>query len=162
MSVKKFSTLIAVPFIALSLSACGSNSNSSDETSANETTTSQETSASEASTPAETSSDSSDSGDSAGKPSRDDVKSALTSLLEREGLTQQFSQLGATDEQINNFYGCVVDNVYDDMSAESLQALVNNDTSSAVVSSEEQSKLTSAAQTCGMQLGQEVAGNNAG
>ncbi|MDO4888045.1 MAG: hypothetical protein Q3979_04990, partial [Actinomycetaceae bacterium] len=100
--------------------------------------------------------------DSGSKPSRDEVKAGFKTLLEQQGLSQRLAELGATDEQINNFYGCIVDNVYDDMSAESLQALVNDDTSSAVVSSEEQSEITSAARTCRAQLGQEVAGSNAG
>ncbi|MDO4888047.1 MAG: hypothetical protein Q3979_05000 [Actinomycetaceae bacterium] len=162
MSVKKIPALIAVPFIALSLSACGSNSNSSDETTANETTTSQEASSSaEETTPAETSSDSSGSGDSAGKPSRDEVKAGVKKMLEAQGIDQQFSQLGATDEQMDKAYTCITDSLYDEVSNETLETLAKGDPS-APISSADQQTVENNAFSCGQQIGQELSGNNAG
>lgn len=57
-----------------------------------------------------------------GKPSKDDYRSALTSSME-EGAGAE----GADDEQSKDFIDCLTDGTYDDLSTETVQAVVDEE-----------------------------------
>ncbi len=82
MKLKKLSTLLMVPALAVALAACGGSE----------------------------------------KPSKDDVKAGLTQAMENELGTGSSAE---EQEAANELLGCLVDETYDKVSAETLQALAD-------------------------------------
>jgi len=89
--------------------------------------------------------------DEAGKPTRDEVRDGVETML-----GQQLTTMGITPEQveaaglgpaIENFYTCVVDGIYDEVSAPTLQAIAKGDPSAPVMG-EDNATLTETAESC--------------
>lgn len=72
----------------------------------------------------------SDDTSESGKPSRQDVYDGWSGMMDedlaKEGMTPEaLEQAGFTRRDMEEFHSCVVDSIYDDMSAESLQKLAD-------------------------------------
>lgn len=62
------------------------------------------------------------------KPSKEDVTDGMSAMLTDMGLsTEQFESMGVTEEDLDNFYTCIVDDIYDDVDAATLQKLADGD-----------------------------------
>lgn len=87
------------------------------------------------------------------KPSKDEVAEAMDDLLAASGMSAEtLEAAGLSEEQFNGYRDCVVDSIYDDVSAQSLQYLVDRDYESPV-SKDDSDAIDSAIQTCASELG---------
>ncbi len=92
-------------------------------------------------------------GEEAAKPSKDEVSAAMDDLLAASGMSPEtLEATGLSEEQFNGYRNCIVNSIYDDVSAESLQYLVDGDYESPV-SKDDSDKIDSAIQTCASELG---------
>lgn len=85
------------------------------------------------------------------KPSKDEVRDGVAVMLD-----QQLSAMGVTADQIeaaglgpalDDYYSCVVDGVYDDVSADTLQKIADGDPEAQVADGDLQT-LTDASESC--------------
>ncbi|NYG57150.1 hypothetical protein BJ980_000073 [Nocardioides daedukensis] len=134
--------LLAVTIGFAGLTACGSDDgDKSDEG----TKTSQAPETTETETePAETeAAEPEEADDAAGKPSREDVVAGYSKIV-TEGSEQ--SGVDMPDDIVNKVVTCFIDEVYDDASAQTLQALA--DSNAAGIDPNDASLFTEAQTTC--------------
>ncbi|MDO4888048.1 MAG: hypothetical protein Q3979_05005 [Actinomycetaceae bacterium] len=173
MHIKKIPVLMAVPFIALSLSACGDSgasivptatqessepeAPSPSATPATDGTTCSQPGESGCSDPEETTPAETADADSSGRPSREEVKAGLTTGIENSGARQQYENTGATPEQMDRLYTCIVDNFYDEVSTETLQGIASGDVN-AQLPADDYDTVYNANRQCSQQLFRELTG----
>jgi len=106
-SIKRLIALPAIPLLAISLAACGN--------------------------------------DSDAKPSKEEVANGIQSVLKPVMEEQVGSELA--DLLDESFYSCIVDEIYDDVSTDTLKALANGEANS-LISADDQSEITEASGSC--------------
>lgn len=124
---------------------------------ATETGSAEETSApaEETSAPAEETSDAatqdggSDSADASGeKPSREDVTTGLKNMMAQMGYSAEtFAAQGISEEQMDGYFTCIVDETYDKISPTFATAIAEGD-DSASISPEDMEVFNASVQTC--------------
>src|SRR5699024_5682648 len=63
-----------------------------------------------------------------GRPSKQEVAEGFSDMMYQEGISEEeLAEAGMTREQIDSYITCIVDNIYDDVSIETLEALANRD-----------------------------------
>ena len=140
--------------LALSLSACGviggdDTSTPTTEAATTEAPTTEEPTseapASEEATTEEATTEAAESGD---EPSRDELLSGLEGVLEKEGVGRDyFKDQGMSDEQIDQYFGCIVDEASGDLSSAGKRALASGD-NEARISPGDTKALESSIETC--------------
>lgn len=97
---------------------------------------------------------SSGSGSSAdGNPSRDDVKAGMAAMLESYGIDPDLlTAAGISTQQLDNYYTCVVDTIWDETSVATLQAIADQN-ESAPMSASESTAFMNAIESCVGELG---------
>lgn len=96
------------------------------------------------------------------KPSKDEIIDSFQSSLEElaPGFTEDtFKQAGLSQEDIDSYYQCIVDDSYDDLSADSWKAFMEGDADHGLTADEE-SAFNSAITTCSSELTDKLTGGN--
>ena len=145
--------------LALSLAACGSNNEGETATPTTEAATTEEPASEEATTDEETAEEAStdeettdkattDAAGSGDEPSRDELVAGLDSILGQQGLGRDYlKDQGLNDEQVDQYFGCIVDEMSDDLSPAGKRALADGDTE-AQIGPGDKDALLSSAETC--------------
>ena len=145
--------------LALSLAACGNSTETETSTPTTEAatteaaTTEEPTSEAPASEEATTDEETTDeatteAAGSGGEPSRDELLSGLEGVLEKEGVGRDyFKDQGMSDEQIDQYFGCIVDEASGDLSSAGKRALASGD-NEARISPGDTKALESSIETC--------------
>ena len=72
--------------------------------------------------------DSGGQGGGDGRPSKQEVTEGFSDMMYQEGISEEeLAEAGMTREQIDSYITCIVDNIYDDVSIETQEALANRD-----------------------------------
>lgn len=94
-----------------------------------------------------------DEGGSDGRPSKDEVLSGMESMLEDQGLGKdELSSLGVDADAVDAYFDCVVDEIYDEVSVDTLEAIAANNPNAPMPAGEE-STFNNAANACLSELG---------
>ncbi len=150
--------------LALSLAACGNSTESETATPTTEAATteaptteepaSEEPASEEATTDEETADEettdkaTTDAAGSGDEPSRDELVAGLDSILGQQGLGRDYlKDQGLNDEQVDQYFGCIVDEMSDDLSPAGKRALADGDTE-AQIGPGDKDALLSSAETC--------------
>ncbi|WP_147599264.1 hypothetical protein [Flaviflexus massiliensis] len=87
----------------------------------------------------------------AAKPSKQEVVDGIARILEEDGVTPEYLEAnGITSEQLNSYYTCIVDEIYDVISIEALTAFANGQDQ---MHTEDQAPFNEAVTTCQGELG---------
>lgn len=90
-------------------------------------------------------------GSTDGKASKEEVKNGMATILEDYGITvEAMEAAGISGTQLDNYYTCIIDEIYDDMSAESLNAVAEGRDE---IRADEQATLNAAVTACQGELG---------
>ena len=85
------------------------------------------------------------------KPSKDEVKEGMTTILEDYGINAETMEAaGISAEQLDNYYTCIIDEIYDEVDAESLKSVADGQDQ---ILAEDQAALNSAVSSCQGELG---------
>ncbi|WP_054952462.1 hypothetical protein [Flaviflexus massiliensis] len=86
-----------------------------------------------------------------GKPSKEDVKDGMATILEDYGVSAETMEAaGISGEQLDGYYACIVDDVYDDVSDDTLNAIADGEDK---MLAEDQSAFNTAVTNCQSELG---------
>ena len=146
MNIKKLMALPAVPLLAISMAACGNDSDAEVTTTQAEVTTEAPTTV-ESTEPAvvETTTETETTVDDDAKPSKEEVATGLRTIM-----TPMFEQIGGSDAAStfgDPFYACVTDEIYDVFPADTLRGIADGDATTPI-SAENQQTLIDAAAPC--------------
>ncbi|MGO1591904.1 MAG: hypothetical protein ACTHW1_07500 [Ancrocorticia sp.] len=117
MKLKKLSTLLMIPALAVALSACGGGE----------------------------------------KPTKEEVTNGLSSAMEGQIDQATLDQLGG--DALDNYYSCIVDGSYDDLSDDTLRSLADGEDPSASTESDDYKVFNDAVNTCAQSLMDEALSN---
>lgn len=88
-----------------------------------------------------------------GKPSKEEVKEGMVSILNESGFdAESVEAAGISKDAVDDYYNCVVEDLYDNVSDDTLKALADGD-ASAQMSAEDSPKFNEAARACMSNLG---------
>lgn len=87
------------------------------------------------------------------KPSKEEVRAGLDSMLADQGMgTEDLEQLGVEGDIVDDYFNCIVDGIYDDVSNDTLNALADNNPD-ASLPSEDEEVFQDATMACTSELG---------
>lgn len=138
--------------LALSLAACGSTTTTTTKTTEAATTEAATTEAATteaATTEAATTEAATTKGtDTGAEPTREELLAGLEGVLEKEGVGRDyFKQQGMSEEQIDQYFGCIVDESSKSLSPAGKRALASGDNNAQITKSDT-TALETSIQTC--------------
>ncbi|MBM9433462.1 hypothetical protein [Flaviflexus equikiangi] len=91
------------------------------------------------------------------KPSKSEVLAGVDTMMQKQfetlGVTiEDFESVGVTQEDLDSFYSCIVDEVYDNVSNETLNKIVDGDPETELTG-DDLTTIETASTTCGEDLG---------
>jgi len=89
------------------------------------------------------------------KPPKEDVIDGMSTILEKEfekmgTSVDQLAELGVTQDMLDDYYSCIVDDIYDDVEAVSLRNIADGKDE---IASSDRTALTNATTACSEDLG---------
>ncbi|MGO3085352.1 hypothetical protein [Ancrocorticia populi] len=88
------------------------------------------------------------------KPTKEEVTSGLSQAMDEYIDAEVVDQLG--QEALDNYYGCIVDESYDDLSDDTLKSLADGEEPTASEDSDDYQTFNSATETCTQSLMEEA------